>query len=89
MGRRFVDAIWIRQRMAQKDARVQAAARTQAARAAFHRLLTHPGTAARLDALLADNDRIDAQLREDDRLDDLRDGEGSCSANCGFCGRCS
>jgi hypothetical protein len=90
MGRRFVDAIWIRQRMNQKDARVQAAARTQAERAAFHLLLTHPGTAARLDAALADNARIDAQLREDDRLDDLREGDGNqCGSACGHCGRCS
>jgi hypothetical protein len=91
MSRRFVDAIWIRQRMDRKDARVQAAARTQAERAAFHLLLTNPGTAARLDAALAENARIDAQLREDDRLEDLREGDerGGCSAQCGYCGSCS
>ena len=73
---------------------VQAAARTQAERAAFHLLLTHPATAARLDAMLEENRQldIDAQLREDDRLEDERnqaEDHGGCSANCGFCGRCS
>lgn len=58
--KRLVDAIWIRQRMDAKDARVNAAARTEAERRAFHLLLTHPGTAARLDAMLEDNRRIDA-----------------------------
>jgi hypothetical protein len=57
--------------------------------ACFHALLADPTTGPRLDAALADNEKIDAQLREDDRRDDLREGEGSCSANCGFCGRCS
>jgi hypothetical protein len=60
MSRKLVDGIWIRQRMNLKDARVQAAARTEAERRAFHLLLTHPGTAARLDAMLEDNRRIDA-----------------------------
>lgn len=63
--RRFVDGIWIQKRMDAKDARVQAAARTQAERLAFHLLLTHPGTAARLDAMLEDNRRIDAAAARD------------------------
>ncbi len=46
------------------DTRVNAAARTEAERLAFHLLLTHPGTAARLEALLADNLRVDAAQRE-------------------------
>jgi len=57
---RLVDGRWIQSRMNLKDARVQAAARTQAERLAFHLLLSHPATAARLDAMLADNLRIDA-----------------------------
>jgi hypothetical protein len=70
---------------------VQAAATTQAERAAFHLLLTHPATAARLDAMLADNARIDEQLREDDRLEDEREGQDGnrCGPGCSFCGRCN
>ena len=64
---RLVDGRWIQQRMDQKDARVNAAARTEAERLAFHLMLTHPGTAARLDAMLADNERIDAAQREADQ----------------------
>lgn len=68
MSRKFVDAIWIRSRMNLTDARheaaarrrVEAAARTDAELRAFHLLLTHPGTAARLEAMLEDNRRIDA-----------------------------
>ena len=39
------------------DAHINAAARTEGERLAFHLLLTHPETAARLDAILADNQR--------------------------------
>jgi len=56
----LVDGRWIQHRMNLKDARVQAAARTQAERLAFHLLLTHPETAARLDAMLEENRRLDA-----------------------------
>ena len=42
------------------DARINAAARTEAERLAFHLLLAHPEATARLEAMLADNERIDA-----------------------------
>jgi len=80
------DAVDAEIRAAQQD---HAADRLAGERRAFRAFLTHPSTSARLDAMLADNERIDAQLREDDRRDDLREGDGACSPNCGFCGRCS
>jgi len=45
--------------VSRQDARVNAAARTELERIAFHLFLTHPGTSARLDAMLEDNRRID------------------------------
>lgn len=45
--------------MSRDDARVNAAARTELERAAFHLFLTHPSTSARLDALLEENRRLD------------------------------
>lgn len=62
MGRKFVPSSTLTARMDRKDARIQAAARLTATRAAFHALLAHPDTGARLDAMLEDNARIDAAL---------------------------
>jgi hypothetical protein len=81
------------------DQRVATAARTSVERAAFHLLLTHPSTSARLDAMLEENRQLDARLDAEQleadiaarELDDRTDDEqgDACSAACSFCGRCS
>jgi hypothetical protein len=87
VSREAEDAVDAEIRAAQQD---HAADRIAGERRAFRTFLTHPSTSARLDAMLADNERIDAQLREDDRRDDAREGDGNqCGSACGYCGRCS